>query len=156
MPFWEDDDDEEMSDEEYERERNEEEERVNNLPIVKKAKDLMNTILAFNETVSEEEDMADLRGSLLGDVGIINAKIAGAEGGDLYSIRMENAVLIKVSAVNIKTTMYTFEMFEVGNTEYINLIRNEIEEFRKIFVDWVATFDRTNDLVEDEWGIWNR
>lgn len=156
MAFWDDDDDEEMSDEEYEREQKEEKERVNNLPVVKKAKDLLNTILAFIATIEDNEEMADLKASLLGDVGIINAKISGAEAGDLYSIRMENAVLIKVSAVNIKTTMFAFEMFDVGNPEYLDLIRNEIEEFRKIFVEWVGTFDRTNDLMEDEWGIWNR
>ncbi|KPM48435.1 hypothetical protein [Jiulongibacter sediminis] len=154
MAFW--DDDDEMSDEEYERERKEEKERVNNLPVVKKAKDLLNTIMAFIATVEDEEDTADLKSSLIGDVGLINAKIIGAEAGDLYTIRMENAVLIKVSAVNIKTTMFAFEMFEKGNPEYRDLIKNEIEEFRKIFVVWVATFDRTNDLVEDEWGIWNR
>ncbi|MGR3811308.1 hypothetical protein [Jiulongibacter sp. NS-SX5] len=152
MAFW---DDEELSDEEYERERKEEQERINNLPVVQKAKDLLNTILAFNATVEEDQDTADLKSSLLTDVGIINAKIIGAEAGDLYMIRMENAVLIKVSAVNIKTTMSAFEMFDIGNPEYLELIRNEIEEFRNIFVEWVDSFDRTNDLLDDEWGIWN-
>ena len=155
MDFW-DDDEEEMSDEEYEQERKAEKQRVNNLPIVKKARDLLNTIQAFNATVEDDEETIDLKSSLLGDVSIINAKIIGAEAGDLYTIRMENAVLIKVSAVNIKTTIFAFEMFEVGNPEYLDLIRNEIEDFRKIFVEWVASFDRTNDMMEDEWGIWNR
>jgi GH43 family beta-xylosidase len=149
MQNWDDD----FDDKEYERERKEEEQRVANLPIVKKAKDLFVTINAFVETFSDDEDTLDLKSSLFNNVAIINAKISGAEAGDLYSIRMENAVLIKVHAVDIKTTAYTIEIMGIGDTDYIDIIRNEVDEFRKIFVEWVATFDRTNNMG-DEWGIW--
>lgn len=150
MQDWNDDD---FDDEEYERERKEEEKRVANLPIVKKAKDLFVTINAFIETFTDEEDTLDLKSGLFNNVAIINAKIRGAEAGDLYSIRMENAVLIKVNAVDVKTTAYTLEIMEIGDADYIEVIRNEVDEFRKIFVEWVATFDRSNNMG-DEWGIW--
>lgn len=153
MSFW-DKDDDEQSDEEYERERKAEEERVKNLPIVRKAKDLFKTISAFMASIEDSEDSKDLKSSLFGDIAIINAKIRGAEAGDLYSIRMENAVLVKYHAVGIKNTMHAFEMFELGNQAYLDLIRNEIEEFRLIFVDWVASFKRT-DEYPDEWGLFN-
>lgn len=152
MTNWGDFDDD-FDDKEYERERKEEEKRVANLPIVKKAKDLFVTINAFVETFSDDKDTLDLKSSLFNNVAIINAKISGAEAGDLYSIRMENAVLIKVNAVDIKTTAYTLEIMEIGDADYIDIIKNEVDEFRKIFVEWVATFDRNNNMG-DEWGIW--
>lgn len=154
MWYDEDNEDEEFDEEEFEREQAAEKERVKNLPIVKKAKDLMNTVMAFLESVDDGEDDIELKPHLLEDVAVINAKISGAEAGDLYSIRMENAVIIKVHAVSINNIMYTYEMMGIGNVEYLKLIRSEIEEFRKIFVDWVASFKR-NDEMPDEWGIWN-
>ncbi|SOE21700.1 hypothetical protein SAMN06298216_2156 [Spirosomataceae bacterium TFI 002] len=147
-------DDEDFDDEELERERKEEKERVKNLPIVKKAEDLMNTVLAFLESVDDNEDDVELKPYLFEDISVINAKIHGAEAGDLFSIRMENAVIIKVHALNIRNIMHTYEMMGIGNPDYLELIRNEIEEFRKVFVDWVATFQR-NDDFPDEWGLFN-
>lgn len=154
MAFW-DEEDDDFDDEEYERERKEEEESFNSLPIVKKAKDLFTTITAFMETLEDSEDDVDLKPHLFEDVAVINAKIRGAEAGDLYRIRMENAVIIKVHAVSIRNIMHTYEMLGVGNTEYLELIRNEIEAFRLVFVEWVNSFDRFNDLDEDEWGLFN-
>jgi hypothetical protein len=149
MQNWDDD----FGDKEYERERKEEEHRVANLPIVKKAKDLFMTVNAFIETFTDEEDKLDLKSGLFNNVAIINAKISGAKAGDLYSIRMENVVLIKVNAVEIKTTACTLEVMEIGDADYIEVIRNEVDEFRKVFMEWVATFDRSNNMG-DEWGIW--
>lgn len=137
-----------FDDEDLEKER----QRVKNLPIVKKANDLMKTIMAFMESVSDEEDEMNMKPLLFEDVTVINAKIRGAEGGDLYFIRMENAVLIKVHAVSIRNTIRFYEMQGIGNPEYLKLIINEIEAFRKIFIDWVATFKRTDEFP-DEWGL---
>ena len=37
---------------------------------------------------------------------------------------------------------------------YIDVLRNEIEAFRKIFIDWVAAMDKETDLP-DEWHLFN-
>lgn len=147
-------DDEDFEDEELERERNEEEERVENLPIVKKAEDLFTTVMAFLESVDDEEDDIDLKPRIFEDIAIINAKIRGAESGDLFFIRMENAVLVKVHAVSIQNIMFTYELMGIGDPDYLRLITNEIEDFRKVFVDWVATFERNDDFLDD-WGLFN-
>ncbi|MFB0948056.1 MAG: hypothetical protein QMB24_18210 [Spirosomataceae bacterium] len=111
------------------------------------------TVNAFIETFTDEEDKLDLKSGLFNNVAIINAKISGDKARDLYSIRVENVVLIKVNAVEIKTTACTLEIMEIGDADYIEVIRNEVDEFRKVFVEWVATFDRSNHMG-DEWGIW--
>ena len=134
MQNWNEDD---FDEEEYERERKEEEKRVAYLPIAKKAKDLFVTINAFTETFSDEEDTLDLKSSLFNNVVIINAKILGAEAGDLYSIRMENSVIAYFNAVEIRNTMHTLEMMNIGDADYIEVIRNEVDEFRKVFLEWV-------------------
>ncbi|MEC5167205.1 hypothetical protein RCH18_002955 [Flavobacterium sp. PL11] len=40
--------------------------------------------------------------------------------------------------------------------QYIKLIGTEIEEFRMLFLDWISSFDTNNNLIWDEWGLFNQ
>ena len=79
-------------------------------------------------------------------------KIVGAEGGDLFTIRMENAVLIKIHARELLTQTNYLRAERLCDPAYIKLLREEIEQFRVLFVEWVKSFDRTND-IQDNWGL---
>ena len=39
-------------------------------------------------------------------------------------------------------------------SEYLDLLRNEVEEFRVLFAEWVKTFDQWNYII-DRWGLFN-
>jgi len=122
------------------------------LPVFKKAMQIAELTHALVETFDKTKDIFNLRSQMMENAYILGAKIAGAEGGDIYSLRMENAVLIKINARELLTTTSLCKQQKLCDQDYLQLLRNEIEEFRKLFVDWVATFDRTND-IEDDWGI---
>lgn len=116
------------------------------------------------EFISDEEEVEELndeeikdfgehyKSIMMEDVMIISAKLRGAEAGDLYSLRMENAVIIKVHAVSLLTTTSGLRMMGLSNNKYLQLLRDEIEEFRKLFVEWINSFDKTND-IPDGWGL---
>jgi hypothetical protein len=113
----------------------------------------------FNEEDAEELDEEDIKtfgehykSIMMEDVMIMNAKIRGAEAGDLYSIRMENAVIIKTHAVSLLTATSGLKMMGLSNNKYLQLLRDEIEEFRKLFLEWTQSFDKTND-IPDGWGL---
>ena len=36
-------------------------------------------------------------------------------------------------------------------TRYLKVLRDAIEEFRILFIEWVNGFDKSND-IPDEWG----
>ena len=91
---------------------------------------------------------------LRGDAMLICPKIAGAEGGDLYGIRMENAAIIRTAAREVQTGCTGLEMWGFKHTEYLELLRNEVEEFRVLFAEWVKTFDPWNYII-DRWGLFN-
>ena len=150
--IFEDDDFEEMDDEEMEREMEEERNRKANLPIVKKAKEIFRTVHSLIATIDYEKDTMAYRDILFEDIAIINAKISGAEAMTLYSLKMENAVLIKIHARSIITTTSGMKMMKLGHEDYLNVLRDEMEEFRKLFVECINTFDKTND-IPDDWGI---
>jgi hypothetical protein len=42
-------------------------------------------------------------------------------------------------------------MFKLCDDNYAELIRNESIIFRNLFLEWVATFDKSTD-EDDEWG----
>lgn len=86
---------------------------------------------------------------------LIPAKIAGASSDEMpYDIRMENATLIRKAAKELSTDLVFLEMNGYKDVEYLNLLRNEINEFRILFAEWVKTFDIWNYHI-DRWGLFN-
>lgn len=76
---------------------------------------------------------------------IIPAKIAGAQAVELYDLKIENATIIRKAARELSVYAGSLR-FEKDNIEkdYIQLLRKEIDEFRLLFIGWVAGFDEWN------------
>ena len=86
---------------------------------------------------------------------MIPAKIAGAQAGVLYDLQMENATIIRKAARDLYVQAGSLRFEEdIKDKEYITLLRNEIDEFRLLFIDWVASFDVWN-YIKDDWGLFN-
>ncbi len=92
----------------------------------------------------------DHKAMLLGDAHQVAVKIRSFEAG-LYIIRMENAAIIRKNAQFIKISTNGFIEDDLMEEEYRLVIRNEIDTFRELFKQWVATFEK--DEYEDEWGL---
>ncbi|RPD93443.1 hypothetical protein EGM88_13145 [Aureibaculum marinum] len=139
-------------------------EEIAQMPIYKKAWEIMLLGRKIGSLVSKDdfETSDEAEGEMLENYAnyiienalIIPAKIAGAEGADLYDIRMENAAIIRKSAREILTSCSGMLLCGYQNDDYIQLLRNEIEEFRVIFAEWVKTFDQENYMI-DRWGLFN-
>ena len=94
-----------------------------------------------------------LKDMMLADATIIPAKISGAEAGDLYVLRMENAAIIRKAATDIYLQCYSFSMMGVANDAELDAVKNEIDIFKEYFKEWVNRFER--DEYEDEWGLFS-
>ncbi|AEI47856.1 hypothetical protein [Runella slithyformis] len=145
-------DDEEYNSEESKRDLQRENDRVDNLPVMKKAREIFDIVDSLVELIDDEDAfIAHYRSMLFEDASIICAKIAGAEGGDLYSLRMENAVLIRIHARNLLAQTSGLKMLGFKDVRYLQVLRDAIEEFRLLFIEWVNGFDKSND-ISDNWG----
>jgi len=129
-------------------------ENYNDLPVLKKANDILKVTFALSDIIDKEKDELMLADQMLSNALTIPSKIAGAEGGNLYSIRFDNATLIKLSARELLAQASLVEKEGLCDKEYVQLLRDEIEEFRILFLNWVSSFDKDDDL-EDEWNIRN-
>lgn len=134
-------------------------------PLYKKAmeiKQLVDSILeilteAEMEYESEEEGamIDNCFNFLMENSLMIPAKIAGASSEDMpYDIKMENATLIRKAARELITDSHTLEEFGFKETEYLEVLIKEIDEFRILFAEWVKTFDPW-DYILDDWGLFN-
>lgn len=130
--------------------------KMNELPIAQKAKELIDLVQAFNTTIPEEDNYLKNIGQLMAEnTMIVLAKIVGAEGGDLYSIRMQNAAIIRQAGLDLYVQIGGLRFVEnFSQPEYIDLIRSEIDAFRELFKEWIYSFDISNDYP-DEWGLFS-
>ncbi|WP_291144444.1 hypothetical protein [Flavobacterium sp. UBA7680] len=118
--------------------------------IFKLTQGLVYIVPADNEYLQETVVRFMLENAML-----IPVKIAGAEGGDLYDLRMENAAIIRKAARELYVQAGSLRYEEgIKDLDYISLLRNTIEEFRLLFIDWVASFDVWN-YIKDSWGLFN-
>lgn len=130
--------------------------KLKNLPIYQKAEQIFKLVSSLLETIDEENDYLNATKYMMrDDISIICAKIAGAEGGDLYGIRMQNAAIIRDYAMHLYVQVGSLRFEDsFKDKEYVTLIRKEIDEFRHLFIEWVANFDRSN-YIWDEWELFN-
>ncbi len=122
-----------------------------NLGVFSKAEEIVEItsaiVASFREDVEENGLIAQL---MMENALRLPAKIANAEGGDIYSHRLDNAILIKLAARELNSQTYLCKQLELTDPVYLRLLRTEIESFRHLFLDWVDTFDPSNDIT-DEW-----
>ena len=128
---------------------------VSNLPLYKKGKEIQSVVHILAELMPEEnEHLQYLKGEMLGDAALLTVKVAGAEAAELYDLKMEAATFIRKAACDLKIMNHSLEDFGFEHTEYFQIVRNLIEEYRLLFIDWVKGFDKWNYII-DRWGLFN-
>ncbi len=126
------------------------------LPIFKKGKEIFETTNKLIELIPEDanEHLKEVGQWMLNDAINLSLKVSGAEAGDLYDMRMEAAAIIRKSARELLVQTQSLEMFGFQETYYFEILRDEIEEYRLLFMDWVQSFDPWNYVI-DRWGVFN-
>ncbi len=91
---------------------------------------------------------------MLHDAYQLQVKVSGAEAIDLYDLKMESACFIRKAAKDLMIQKHALEMFDFEDSGYFEIVRELIEEYRLIFIQWVAKFDKW-DYIIDRWGLFN-
>ena len=141
---------------EIEQEQREKNRQLRASPVFKKAKEILDTVTALIESLSEKD--RELYESILIESAMMLApKIAGAMGSENWLISMQNAAIIRYHAEYLLTSTSGLKMFTNAQKEYVQLLRNEMEEFRQLFKGWVKTFEKLeHEEYTDEWGLFIR
>ena len=135
----------------------EEEKPVNaeDLAIYKKGKEILNVVFEITDLIPDDnEKLQHVKGFMLHDAMQLTVKVVGATAGDLYDIKMEAAAIIRQAGMSLKLQNHALEMFGFEEVQYFEIVRDLLEEYRLLFIDWVAGFDEWNYVI-DRWGLFN-
>jgi hypothetical protein len=125
------------------------------LPIYKKGMEIFEVVDQICQLIDDDDQyLGHVKGIMLEDSILLTVKVAGATGSQLYDIKMEAATIIRKAARELMIQNHSLELFGFQHVEYYQIVRDLIEEYRLLFIAWVAGFDKW-DYVIDRWGLFN-
>ncbi len=124
-------------------------------PIFQKSEEIFETLKNITALFPKEDEiLIDMKNQLMENIMIIQAKLAGSYAVKLYDLKMENATFIRKAARDLLVSYHGLEMHGFKEVEYYHIIRDQIEEFRLLFMEWVAGFNQQH-FITDSWGLFN-
>ena len=131
-------------------------ERLKKMPLYQKSWTIIDISKRIAALIPEDQNnfLSSYAEHIIIDSSLILTQIAGAESVDLYDLRMEYAVTIRKTARDICAHCVALENFGFKEVEYLQLLCDEVEEFRILFAEWVKSFDQWNYII-DRWGLFN-
>jgi hypothetical protein len=142
--MFEDDDDIEKDREAYQK-----------LPIFLKGREISDMVQRIADLIPDDNEyLQEIKGLMMFDAAQLTVKIAGAEAGGLYDIKMEAAAIIRKAAHDLILHYHSLKMFGFKEYEYFKIVRDLVEEYRLLFIEWVEGFDKWNYCI-DRWGLFN-
>jgi hypothetical protein len=125
------------------------------LPLIEKGQEIQQVVFLLTSLFPEDNmELQSLKGEMLHDAALLTVKIAGAEATDLYDLKMEAATFIRKAACDLKVMNHSLDMVDFKDAGYFQIVRDLIEEYRLLFIDWVAGFDQWS-YITDRWGLFN-
>jgi hypothetical protein len=125
------------------------------LPNYRKGKEIFDMVSKIGALIPENDEyLMDIKSCMLCDAAQLTVKVAGAEAAELYDLKMENAAIIRKATRDLMVQQHSLDMFGFEYVDYYQIVRDLIEEYRLLFIDWVAGFDKW-DYVIDRWGLFN-
>jgi len=105
--------------------------RLEKMPLFRKGKEIQDVVCMIASLIDDEdEELGWMKQFMLEDAYILTAKIANAEGGDLYCIRMENAALIRKAGNSLKLHIHSLRQCGFEYADYYQMVRDKVEEYR--------------------------
>ncbi|WP_304343349.1 hypothetical protein [Chryseobacterium koreense] len=129
--------------------------KLEEMPLYRKAEEIRQTVRTICDLIPEENNyLQETKMHMLENTLVMQAKIAGAYSVNLWDLKMENAAIIRKCARKLLVSYHSLTAFGFDEADYYLIVRKQLEEFRLLFREWVASFDPKKFIV-DEWGLFN-
>jgi hypothetical protein len=126
--------------------------RIQALPIIQKAGAINDLINYCSDTLGDSDIENQYKKILRIASFEMSNKLVIAENSPYYNEKIENSILVKIAAKKVLNQLAGMEVIGIINLEYSKLIRDEIEGFRLLFLEWVISFERKT-ILSDGWDI---
>lgn len=120
-----------------------------------KGGEIIELVHEITDLIPEDDEMLkQVAAFMKEDAYMLQVKVSGAEGGKLYDIKMECAAIIRKAGRDLYVQKHNLEMFDFEYVSYMDLLRDKLDEYKAIFIQWVGTFD-PKVAIKDDWGLFN-
>lgn len=122
--------------------------------VYKQWREVFGLVVAFAENLEDEnnDNSRSTTKSLIYENALIVApKIIGAVSVDAYTIKMENAAIIRSNCRQMMEQINFTVLMGWSDDDYKKVIEESLEQFKYFFRIWVSTFIKDGD--EDDWGL---
>lgn len=151
-----DDEDFEFSEEEkeeFEKEERKKREELKKHPLLKQAKEIVSIVDALLTTSSDEQEVEMYGNTLRESAMIIVAKLSSGLRSDNYLLCMQNAAIIREHGEYLRLSNHMLNHSGSFNEKYVEMFRQEMENFRLLFKEWAEEIRKMENDFEDEWGL---
>jgi hypothetical protein len=139
----------------FEDDKDEEQMDFRELPLYRKGKEILDVVSQIGALLPEDDEyLQQINAFMMEDASQLVVKVAGAQGMGLYDLKMESAAIIRKAARDLIVHQHSLQTFGFKEAHYFQIVRELVEEYRLLFIDWVAGFDPW-DYVIDRWGLFN-
>ena len=131
--------------------------KTQQLPIYQKAELLFQLVESLAASLPEDNELLQsMKEIMRADAMMLPAKIAGAEAGNIYSIRMQNAAIIRFHAMSLYTQVGGLSLYDESidtsfTKEYVSQIRSvrniEIRAQEKGFLEKGVPTVKATEIV---------
>ena len=124
-------------------------------PLYKKAEEIDDTLNSIAKLIPEKKVfLVFMNALILKASGRITSNLIRAQDSNRYDRKMHSAALVRSSCLEISGLGEEFRKRGFSDSKYFSIVDRQIEEFRILFLDWVASFDN-KQFITDRWGIFN-
>ena len=127
--------------------------KVRQTEIYRKSEEIFQTIRTITDLIPEDNVfLQETKRNMLENIMVIQAKLASGIPARLWDLKMENAAIIRKNARELMVMYHSLTAFGFEEAKYYLIVREQLEEFRLLFRDWVSTFNPKH-FITDEWGL---
>lgn len=122
--------------------------------LYKHWRELFGLVVAFAENLADDNDgthQSSTKSLIYQNAMIIAPKIIGAVSVESYTLKMENAAIIRSNCRQMMEQINFAVLMGWADETYKQVIEESLDQFRQLFRAWVTTFEK--DSFDDEWGL---
>jgi hypothetical protein len=144
----------EFSEEDAEKDFEELNRRADAHPLNRKAYEILELIEALYGLTTDDMGRAGIE-TMRQSSHMLITKLASGLRTESYHLAMQNAAIIRYHAEYLRLSNHSLKEDVDIDERYIRMFREEMENFRLLFREWVATFGTLTRYGDDEWGLFN-
>ena len=90
----------------------------------------------------DNDGLQFLKENMIRNANLLSEKVLRGQYGELYDIKMQCASFIRRACLFLLKSERLMSIFIFEDIDYYKIVKDLLEEYRLLFIDWVNGFDK--------------